>query len=155
MPTLVESLKRLLQLAGLQARKQEGKVLLYNKGRKLLSRGILVADLEQAKSMVSQYLTYLRTVGFESLTDFAADHQFRPVAYREVDNQVDDESAYFINKEAMSSVDRVNLLIAARKLQNRVAMSQEIRGQVKTSDVRRYRRLKKVAAGHLISMEKV
>lgn len=145
-----ETLKRLLGLAKVQAKKQDGKIILYNTTRQELSRGVLVSDLDQAQKMISQYVAYLRSVGSISLTDFASDHQYRPIPYQEVPNQVDEQSAYYINKAAsMSSVDRVNLLLVAKKLKEQVHVAQVTR-QVKDSDVRRHLRLKKVAASHLL-----
>lgn len=146
----IAALKRLLDLSKVQARKQDGKVILYNSNRSHLSRGVLVSDLNQAQNLMSQYLTYLRTVGTIPIVDFAADHQYRPVPYQEVPNQVDSQSAYYINKSAsMSSIDRVNLLIAAKKLKDRVLLAQASR-QVSSKELSRHKKLKKIASRHLI-----
>ena len=149
----IKTLKRMLDTARLKARKQDRKILLYNSSPQLLSRGVLVEDLTQAQNMVSQYLTYLRTVGNISLNDFAAEHQYRPIQYQEVPNQVDEQSAYFINKVAsLSSLDSVNLLIAAKKLKDRVLVAQVSR-QVSEDDLRLHRKLKKAASKHLLGAE--
>lgn len=154
----VKRLGKLLDSAGLMARKQDGKVLLYNRSHKYLSRGILVDDLGAAERMVLQYIRFLQTSGFISLTEFASEHQYRAVSFKEVDNKVDEQSAYYINKVAMSSVSRINLLLTAKALRERVEASYSSRvvsTHVTESDVRRYLKLKRAAAFHLEGAEKV
>ena len=148
----VKKLGKLLDAAGLMARKQDGKILLYNRMHKHLSRGILVDDLSAAERIVLQYIRYLQTSGFLSLLEFAVDHQYRAVPFKEVDNRVDDQSAYYINKAAMSSVSRINLLLAAKELRSRVEASYSTRvagENITKSDIRRYLKLKQAAYLHL------
>jgi hypothetical protein len=154
----VKRLGKLLDAANLMARKQDGKVLVYNRNHKFLSRGVLVDDLEAAERLVLQYVRYVQTSGFLPLTEFAADHQYRAVPFKEVDNRVDEQSAYYINKAAMSSVSRINLLQTAKALQERVATSYSSRvvaKHVTESDVRRYLKLKQAASFELEGAEKV
>ncbi len=154
----LKRLGKLLSSSGLMARKQEGKILLYNRNHKYLSRGILVEDLDTAERLVLQYIRYLQTSGFLSITEFAAEHQYRPVPFKEVDNRVDEQSAYFINKAAMSSVSRINLLLTAKALRERVEtsyVSRAVRANITESDVRRYLKLKQAASHHLDGAEKV
>lgn len=142
-----EELKRVLRSAHLQIRKQDGKFLLYNREKNLLSRGLLLPDLGSVKAMAVQYLTYLRSVGPISLVDFASDHQTRPVPHKEVQNLVDTDSAYYINRSASATkLGRANLLVAAKVLENRALIAETSEG-VSEKLLRRHRKLK-MAAHH-------
>jgi hypothetical protein len=157
MPDL-KALGRLLDSAGLMARKQDGKIILYNRSQKFLSKGVLVDDLDKAALLVRQYVRYLQGTSFIPITDFASHHQYRAVDFKEVDNRVDEQSAYYINKSAMSSISRINLLLTAKALKNRVEASYSARVMSKgitQSDVRRYLKLKQTASFHLEGAEKV
>lgn len=154
----LKALGRLLDSAGLMAKKQDGKIILYNRNQKFLSKGILVSDLDSASLLVRQYVRYLQGTDFIPLTDFAAHHQYRAVDFKEVDNRVDQQSAYYINKAAMSSISRINLLLTAKALKNRVQASYSARvvsKEITQSDVCRYLKLKQAASFHLESAEKV
>jgi len=154
----LKRLGALLNASGLMARKQDGKVLLYNRAHQFLSRGVLVDDLSAAERLVRQYIRYVQTSGPMPLTEYAADHQYRAVPFREVDNRVDESSAYYINKAAMSAVSRINLLMAAKELQSRAEASYSTRvvsENVTESDVRRYLKLRQAASLHLEGAEKV
>lgn len=156
--TDLKRLGSLLDAAGLMARRQDGKILVYNRAQKFLSKGVLVSDLAAAERLTRQYIRYVQTSGAIPLTEFAADHQYRPVPFQEVDNRVDESSAYYINKAAMSTLSRVNLLLAARELQARAeasAAAREVGAAVTESDRRRYLKLKQAASLHLEGAEKV
>lgn len=149
MTTDPKSLGKLLDASGLMARKQDNKILVYNRTQKFLSRGVLVEDLNAAERLVRQYIRYIQTSGFVPLTEFAAEHQYRPVPYQEVDNKVDDSSAYYVNKSAsLSLVSRINLLLAARALEERAETMYLLRTaeeSINASSVSRHHKLKKIA----------
>lgn len=149
---------KLLDDANLMARKQDGQIILYNRQPKFISKGILVADLNAAQRMVLQYLRSMQTSGFTALTDFASSASIRALPFKEVDNRVDEQSAYFVQKTAMSSISRINLLLAAKALRERVeasALSRVVQEKVTKADVKRYLKLKQAAASHLEGAEKI
>lgn len=148
-------LHSVLSSSGLTARKQDGKVLLYNTAPQWLSRGILVANLEDALRLSSAYLRYLQTVGIVSINDFAQDNQSTLVDFHDVENRVDEASAYYINRVAMSMESRINLLIAAKELESRSLVDSVLSRREKTlssaaEDIasKRYLKLKKAASYH-------
>lgn len=155
MADLEEKLSGLLRKTGLNAKKQDGKIILYNRQLQHLSRGLLVKDIEMAVRMAQNYLAYLRTQGFLPLVDWAADHQGRPIPHKEVNNRVDSQSAYYV--QALSSVSRINLLQAARELEARVHASRALRedSPPSESNLRRHLKIKKIAAIYRSDSEKV
>lgn len=155
MASLEDKLSTLLQQTGTNAKKQDRKILLYNRQLEHVSKGVLVEDLTAAVRLTTGYLSHLRTNGFTSLLDWAKDHQVRPVPFKEVVNRVDPQSAYYV--QALSSVSRINLLKAAKELTTRVRTAQALRkdSPVTESDQRRYLKIKKIAAIYRADSEKV
>jgi len=152
---LEEQLSSLLQQTGLNAKRQDGAILLYNRDPAFLSKGAAVKDMESALRMTKGYLGYMRTHGFSPIVEWARDHQYRPIPYKEVPNKADPQSAYYV--AAMSSVSRINLLRAAQELRARVKTAKLIRevSPITDSDVRRDLKIKKIAAIYRADSEKV
>ena len=150
-----DKLSTLLRRTGLNAKRQDGKILLYNRDIALLSKGVAVADVDAAVRMASNYAGYLRSNPWISVVEWAQGHQYRPVPYKEVGNKADPQSAYYV--AGMSSVSRINLLQAARALRSRVHTAQVLREESPVTDsaVRRYLKIKKVAAIYREDSERV
>lgn len=149
-----KKLSALLQRTGLNAKRQDGKILLYNRDIALLSKGVAVSDLQTAIRMVSNYLGYMRTHGFVSVVDWAKDHQYRPIPFKEVPNKADPQSAYYV--AGMSTVSRVNLMRTAQELRTRVRASRNLQKEpVTDSAIRRYLKIRKIAAIYMEDSEKV
>lgn len=153
MAELEEQLSGLLRKTSLNAKQQDGKVLLYNRQLDLLSKGILVDDIATAVRMVRNYLAFLRTHGFEPIVDWANEHQFRPIPFKEVVNRVDSQSAYYV--QALSSVSRINLLRTADELKGRVRAARTLREGLSESTLRRHLKIKKIAAIYRADSERV
>lgn len=148
-------LSTLLQRTGLNAKRQDGKILLYNREIDHLCKGIAVDGIEAAVRMVSGYAGYLRAHRWAPLVEWAKDHQIRPLPFKEVPNKADSQSPYYV--ASMSSVSRINLLKAAKELRSRVHTARALRedSPVTDSDVRRYLKIKKIAAIYREDSEKV
>lgn len=147
----------LLSASGTYVKKQDGGFLLYNTNPKHVSHGILLADLSSVEKVLLQYLRYLQTNGVSSLLDFAESGLLRGTSYKEVNNTVDENSAYFINKSAsLSPVSRLNLLASAATIEDRVrteASVREARSSITDECKKRYLKLKKVAKSYFDGVE--
>lgn len=150
-----KKLSTLLQRTGLNAKRQDGKILLYNREADLLSRGISVDGIDSAVQMASNYAGYLRSSKWTPLVEWAKDHQHRPIPFQEVPNKADSQSAFYV--ASMSSVSRINLLKAAKELRSRVRTAQSLRKNypITDSDVRRYLKIRKIATIYREDSEKV
>jgi hypothetical protein len=155
----LERLSELLQMTGLNAVQQSGQVLLYNRKLDLLSKGVLVPDVDKAVVFTQEYLRYIRTHGIHPVVEFAA--QFHKFPVHVELNTIDQNSAYYDStREAskMSLISQLNLLNAAQALEERAYTSALIRKHsdgVTKSDLRRYMKLKRLASKLLEGAEKV
>lgn len=146
----LERLSELLQMTGLNAVQQAGKVLLYNRKLDLLSKGVLVPDVSKATVFAQEYLRYIRTHGVHPVVEFASSFHKFPVQIEP--NTVVQNSAYYDStREAskLSLLSNLNLLNAAHALEERAYTSALLRKHsngVTKSDLRRYMKLKRLAS---------
>tara|TARA_Y100000815_G_C12980529_1_gene363986 strand:+ start:28 stop:495 length:468 start_codon:yes stop_codon:yes gene_type:complete len=152
MADLESKLSSLLERSSLNAKYQDGGIILYNRDQDHLSRGLLVSDVKSAVRMVQLYLRYLRTEGFMPINQWAK--QSDPsLSYKDVSNKSDPRSYYFV--QGMSSVSRANLLSASKELYNRAEASAilDTIPSLTESEQRRHLKIKKIAAIYRASTE--
>lgn len=153
-----EKLSKLLRMTGMNAKYQDGRVLLYNRDPQHLSSGVSVNGIPAAVQFSQAYLSFLRSSGFMPVTEFADDYGSRvrgEIDFRTVQNRVEPQSSYFVS--GMSSLSRINLLKAASELTARVQASRELRklGVVGESTMRRHKKIKRIASIYREDSEKI
>lgn len=140
-------IKNLMQATGVVVKQQDSEILLYNKQLDLLSRGVAVRNLNDSRALLRDYLHYMRAHGFIALTDFAESHQHRPVAFREVENKVDPQSAYAVKHAAFSPIALDRLEVTASTL--------ELLASVDDEAVARHLKFKMASSGFFVGAEPV
>lgn len=140
-------IKNLMRATSVVVKQQDSEILIYNSQLNLLSRGVAVRNLNDARSLLRDYLHYIRAHGFIALTEFAESHQYRPVAFREVENKVDPQSAYAVKQATLSPLAFDRLAVTASTL--------ELLASVDDAAVAQHLKFKLASSGFFVGAEQV